>query len=222
MDAGLVQHPGERDLAQAVVARDHQPARTLDAFQFDAAPGYRAFALRVFHPGGKLAIALDASGKTGFPEMRAEASEDESSAIKQLKVDDLGGAKPKGADDLLDREAAELLDGAPDVASLKPFDLRVLCDRVEIEQRRAPAAAVVAVAPFVLDAYTLNILVRALFFAMLALTVDILWGYTGYLTFGQSAFFGRERCNDFSIGIELTFTTDASADSSEKSLGGRS
>jgi uncharacterized membrane protein len=129
----------------AVQFRAGTAARTLDAFQFDAAPGYRAFTLRVFHPGGKLAIALDASGKTGFPEMRAEASEDESSAIKQLKVDDLGGAKPKGADDLLDREPAELLDGAPDVASLKPFDLRVLCDRVEIEQRRAPAAAVVAV-----------------------------------------------------------------------------
>jgi len=54
----------------------------------------------------------------------------------------------------------------------------------------AAAAAVVAVAPFLLDAYTLNILIRAIFFAMVALTVDILWGYTGYLTFGQSAFFG--------------------------------
>ena len=52
------------------------------------------------------------------------------------------------------------------------------------------AALVVAVAPFVLDSYTLNILIRAIFFAMVALTVDILWGYTGYLTFGQSAFFG--------------------------------
>jgi branched-chain amino acid transport system permease protein len=52
------------------------------------------------------------------------------------------------------------------------------------------AALAVAVAPFVLDSYTLSILVRALFFAMVALTVDVLWGYTGYLTFGQSAFFG--------------------------------
>ncbi len=54
----------------------------------------------------------------------------------------------------------------------------------------AISAVVIAVAPFVLDNYTLNILVRAMFFAMLALTVDMLWGYTGYLTFGQSAFFG--------------------------------
>jgi branched-chain amino acid transport system permease protein len=49
---------------------------------------------------------------------------------------------------------------------------------------------VVAVAPFILDSYTLSILIRAIFFAMLALTVDVLWGYTGVLTFGQSAFFG--------------------------------
>ena len=52
------------------------------------------------------------------------------------------------------------------------------------------ATALLVVAPFVLDTYTVNILIRALFLAALALTVDILWGYTGVLTFGQSAFFG--------------------------------
>lgn len=52
------------------------------------------------------------------------------------------------------------------------------------------AVALLAVAPFILDTYTVNILIRALFLAALALTVDILWGYTGVLTFGQSAFFG--------------------------------
>ncbi len=52
------------------------------------------------------------------------------------------------------------------------------------------AVVVLAVAPFVLDTYTVNILIRALLLAALALTVDILWGYTGILTFGQSAFFG--------------------------------
>ncbi|MES2610382.1 MAG: branched-chain amino acid ABC transporter ATP-binding protein/permease [Pseudomonadota bacterium] len=40
------------------------------------------------------------------------------------------------------------------------------------------------------DTYLLNILIKAFFFAIAAITVDILWGYTGYLTFGQSAFFG--------------------------------
>ena len=54
----------------------------------------------------------------------------------------------------------------------------------------AIALAAVGIAPFVLDVYTVNILVRSLLYACVALTVDILWGYTGILTFGQSAFFG--------------------------------
>ena len=52
------------------------------------------------------------------------------------------------------------------------------------------ALLAVGVAPFLLDIYTVNILVRSLLYACVALTVDILWGYTGILTFGQSAFFG--------------------------------
>ncbi|GJD53718.1 Vitamin B12 import ATP-binding protein BtuD [Methylobacterium crusticola] len=54
----------------------------------------------------------------------------------------------------------------------------------------AATLAAVAAGPFVLDAYTVNILIRALLYAVVALTVDVLWGYTGILTFGQSAFFG--------------------------------
>ncbi len=54
----------------------------------------------------------------------------------------------------------------------------------------AVAAAVIATAPFYIDTYTTNILIRAFFLAALAMTVDVLWGYTGILTFGQSAFFG--------------------------------
>jgi branched-chain amino acid transport system permease protein len=52
------------------------------------------------------------------------------------------------------------------------------------------AIGTVLIAPLFLDTYSTNILVRALFLATLAMTVDILWGYTGILTFGQSAFFG--------------------------------
>jgi branched-chain amino acid transport system permease protein len=52
------------------------------------------------------------------------------------------------------------------------------------------AFAVVMAAPSLLDAYTVNILVRAFFVAAAAVTVDILWGFSGYLTFAQSAFFG--------------------------------
>lgn len=48
----------------------------------------------------------------------------------------------------------------------------------------------VAAGPLVFDAYLLNILIKAFFFSIVAVTVDVLWGYTGYLTFGQSAFFG--------------------------------
>ncbi|MGJ7525072.1 ABC transporter permease subunit [Variovorax sp. GB1P17] len=44
--------------------------------------------------------------------------------------------------------------------------------------------------PWVFDTYLLNILIKAFFFAIAAITVDLLWGYTGYLSFGQSAFFG--------------------------------
>lgn len=54
----------------------------------------------------------------------------------------------------------------------------------------AVCLAVLAVAPDMLPYYAVNILVRSFLFAAVALTVDILWGYTGFLTFGQSAFFG--------------------------------
>ncbi|CAM3308599.1 branched-chain amino acid ABC transporter ATP-binding protein/permease [Paracoccus nototheniae] len=50
--------------------------------------------------------------------------------------------------------------------------------------------ALVALAPFVLDTYLTNILIRTLFLAAVVMTVDILWGSVGILTFGQSAFFG--------------------------------
>ena len=52
------------------------------------------------------------------------------------------------------------------------------------------AAAVLIYGSFPLDTYTSNILIRAFCLAALVMTVDILWGYTGILTFGQSAFFG--------------------------------
>lgn len=54
----------------------------------------------------------------------------------------------------------------------------------------ALALAVVAIGPYVLPTYMVNSLIRAFLYASVALTVDILWGYTGILTFGQSAFFG--------------------------------
>ncbi|GLU32136.1 branched-chain amino acid ABC transporter ATP-binding protein/permease [Trinickia caryophylli] len=52
------------------------------------------------------------------------------------------------------------------------------------------AAALLVVGPFVFGSYLLNVLIQAFFFSIVVVTVDLLWGYTGYLTFGQSAFFG--------------------------------
>lgn len=54
----------------------------------------------------------------------------------------------------------------------------------------ALALLVLVAGPWLFDSYLQNILIKAFFFAIVAITVDILWGYTGYLTFGQSAFFG--------------------------------
>ena len=54
----------------------------------------------------------------------------------------------------------------------------------------AVAAALMPVLPSVLDTYTVNILVRSFTYAAATLTVDILWGCCGILTFGQAAFFG--------------------------------
>lgn len=44
--------------------------------------------------------------------------------------------------------------------------------------------------PAFLGRFNINVLTRSMIYAMLAITVDLLWGYTGVLTFGQSAFFG--------------------------------
>ena len=52
------------------------------------------------------------------------------------------------------------------------------------------ALLIVGVGPYVLPTYMVNSLIRAFLYAAVALTVDVLWGYTGILTFGQSAFFG--------------------------------
>ena len=61
---------------------------------------------------------------------------------------------------------------------------------------RAPAAAgrraalIVWIAPLVLDTFAVNVLTRSMIYAVLAVTVDLLWGFAGILTFGQAAFFG--------------------------------
>jgi branched-chain amino acid transport system permease protein len=66
----------------------------------------------------------------------------------------------------------------------------------------ALACAAMTVAPAALDTYTINILVRSFLYAAAALTVDILWGYCGVLTFGQAAFFG---IGAYAAGITFTY-----------------
>ena len=62
--------------------------------------------------------------------------------------------------------------------------------------------AAIIVAPTALDTYTVNILVRSFVYAATALTVDILWGYCGILTFGQAAFFG---IGAYAAGVAFTY-----------------
>ena len=52
------------------------------------------------------------------------------------------------------------------------------------------AVALLLVSPWLLPDFMQNTLVRACLYAVVAITVDLLWGYTGILTFGQATFFG--------------------------------
>lgn len=54
----------------------------------------------------------------------------------------------------------------------------------------AAAAVALVLAPWVLPEFAQNTLVRSCLYAMVAITVDLLWGYSGILTFGQATFFG--------------------------------
>jgi branched-chain amino acid transport system permease protein len=74
-------------------------------------------------------------------------------------------------------------------AALRPREVRRVDTRA-LAVGSLAALALVAAGPFVLPDFMVNNLIRAFLYAAVALTVDVLWGYTGVLTFGQSAFFG--------------------------------
>lgn len=63
------------------------------------------------------------------------------------------------------------------------------------------ALAAIFVGPYVLDTYSVNVLTRSLLYAAVALTVDLLWGFLGILTFGQSVFFA---CGAYAAGLVFT------------------
>src|ERR1041385_6329867 len=52
------------------------------------------------------------------------------------------------------------------------------------------AIALLFVAPKLLSPFDLNLLGKFLAFAIVALGLDLLWGYTGMLSLGQGLFFG--------------------------------
>src|SRR5262245_66422020 len=62
--------------------------------------------------------------------------------------------------------------------------------------------------PLALGEYPQQILSQAFFFAIAAITVDLLWGYTGILTFGQSAFFG---IGVYTVALALAYYVEGTA-----------
>lgn len=71
-------------------------------------------------------------------------------------------------------------------------------DPIKTMSLRAIVLLVLTVAAFALvlfgadhlGRFALNVLTRSMIWGVLAITVDLLWGFTGILTFGQAAFFG--------------------------------
>jgi hypothetical protein len=129
----------------AVTFKADGAGRVIDQAQLDARSGFRPFQLRFFHPGGKASITLDAAGKSGFDQMRASPGDAEKGVAAALDIDESTSGKQKKADANRD-ELSELLEGAKSADSLKPTDLRVACDRVELTLLRAAPVAVASVA----------------------------------------------------------------------------
>jgi len=67
--------------------------------------------------------------------------------------------------------------------------------------------AALLASPPILGDYAQQILAQAFFFAVAAVSVDLLWGYTGILTFGQSAFFG---IGVYTVALALAYYVEGS------------
>jgi urea transport system permease protein/urea transport system ATP-binding protein len=76
--------------------------------------------------------------------------------------------------------------------------------------------AALLASPFALGEYAQQILSQAFFFAIAAITVDLLWGYTGILTFGQSAFFG---IGVYTVAIALAYYVDGTLETAGVIIG---
>lgn len=71
--------------------------------------------------------------------------------------------------------------------------------------RLAPlaAAALLALAPAVLGNYGIGLLTECLIFAIFAMSLDLLIGYTGLLSFGHAAFFGLSAYAVVTLNVHL-------------------
>jgi branched-chain amino acid transport system permease protein len=78
---------------------------------------------------------------------------------------------------------------------------RARSERLAMLALGALSLVLVAIGPMVVDEYSVNILVRSFLYGCIAVTVDILWGFTGILTFGQAAFFG---IGAYALGLAVT------------------
>jgi branched-chain amino acid transport system permease protein len=78
-------------------------------------------------------------------------------------------------------------------------------------------AAGLLASPFALGEYAQQILSQAFFFAIAAITVDLLWGYTGILTFGQSAFFG---IGVYTVALALAYYVEGTVGTAAAILAG--
>ena len=118
---------------------------TLGQIQFDAKPQYQPFPLRFFHGGGKCAFRLSAAGTSGFSGMRKDMTEKEKAEYtKGPEQTGLGGDEAPAKID--EEDVMAELDDEKSVTSFKVYDLRLLCDRIDVRLLRPAPVAVTAVA----------------------------------------------------------------------------
>ena len=79
--------------------------------------------------------------------------------------------------------------------------------RIGVVGRWAAALFVVIFAPALLIGdYTAGLLAQAFIFAILAVTADLVWGYTGILTFASAAMFGL---GAYAVGVIFVHVSTA-------------
>ena len=89
---------------------------------------------------------------------------------------------------------------------MEALPVRLPSQRARAERRGIMLLGVIALVlvvagPALLDEYSVNILIRSFLYGSIAVTVDILWGFTGVLSFGQAAFFG---IGAYALGLSVT------------------